>query len=194
MEVPKLSGLVLSGGKSSRMGIDKSTLDYHGQPQLYYMVGLLSNFCDNVFVSTRKDQPVREGLNYLPDRFEIAGPMNGILSALSMYPQNAWLIVAVDMPNVGADAMRFLIGQRDPTKLATCFLNDNENLPEPLLTIWEPAARLPLTQFVETRNISPREFLHKNDIRLLRTDDPSILLNINSPDEYKRFKSNLSKG
>lgn len=189
MEVPKIAGLVLSGGKSSRMGIDKSTLDYHGQPQLNFMVELLSKFCDTVLVSTGKGQ----GLNSLSDRFEIAGPMNGILSALTVHPKNAWLVVAVDMPNVNVDAIKSLIAHRDPSKLATCFFNSAENFPEPLLTIWEPTAAQPLMKFVEAGKISPRGFLQANDVKLVQASDPSILLNINSPDEYKKFKSNFSK-
>lgn len=193
MEVPKISGLVLSGGRSSRMGTDKSALDYRGQPHLHYMVGLLGGFCDKVFVSTRKDQSIAEGQNSLPDRFEIAGPMNGILSALTVRPDCAWLITAVDMPNVDADVLKLLIAHRDPSKLATCFFNAAENFPEPLLTIWEPSALQPLTQFVETGKASPREFLHKNKVGLVHPSDPSILLNVNSPDEYNRFKEKFSK-
>jgi molybdenum cofactor guanylyltransferase len=171
------------------MGVDKSMLDYHGQSQARFLYDLLSEFCADVFVSTRRDQFFNEPLNYLQDQFEIFGPMNGILSALTMQPNRAWLIVAVDMPNVSTDVVEFLLSNRDPVKLATCFFNNAENFPEPLLTIWEPAALPELTRFVEGGEKSPRKFLSNNEVRLVQPRDPSILLNINSPEEFKQFKS-----
>jgi molybdenum cofactor guanylyltransferase len=194
MEVTKLNGLVLSGGRSSRMGVDKGTLEYHGKPQLHYLVDLLSAFCDHVLVSARKEQIANDKFDRLPDRFAIGGPMNGILSALSTHPDHTWLIVAVDMPNVTTDVLELLIRHRDPTRLATCFLNAAENLPEPLLTIWEPAALPWLMEFVNAGEISPRKFLQENHVKLVNANDPAILLNINSPEEFLKFKSNLSKG
>jgi molybdenum cofactor guanylyltransferase len=186
-KISNILGLVLSGGRSTRMGLDKSMIDYHGQPQLEHMVALLSKVCAEVYVSVRKDQKIRDGMRPLPDAFETPGPMNGILTALSKFPDRAWLIVAVDMPNIDASAIQMLVSKRDESKLATCYFNANENLPEPLLTLWEPAARSPLEVFVASGKISPREFLASNDVNVVHPKNISILLNINSPDEYDKF-------
>jgi molybdopterin-guanine dinucleotide biosynthesis protein A len=188
-----IAGLVLSGGRSTRMGVDKSTLEYHGLPQLRYMVDLLAEVCNEAFISTRIDQPVAEGLRVLPDAFDIPGPLNGILTAMQRKPDLAWLVVAVDMPKVDKNVLDNLINGRDGSKLATCFFNVHENFPEPLLTLWEPSALPRLLQFIATGKISPREFLQNHDVKLIRPEDPAILLNINSPDEYEKFKKRLSK-
>lgn len=188
-----IAGLVLSGGKSSRMGVDKNTLEYHGQPQLHHIASLLREICSEVFVSVRKSQPVGEALRTLPDAFDVYGPMNGILTAMHALPDHAWLIVAVDMPNVDRAVLDVLVKHRDHERLATCFFNTQENFPEPLLTIWEPAALPLLLQFIAGGKVSPREFLQRNDVNIIRPDDPRILLNINSPEEYQKYKKAISK-
>ncbi len=54
-EVP-VYGLVLSGGKSKRMGRDKALLERDGQSQLAFIVALLEPQVERVFVSTRDEQ------------------------------------------------------------------------------------------------------------------------------------------
>ena len=143
------------------MGVDKNTINYHGRTQLSYLHSALKKVCDDVYVSTRREQQIEPGMVALPDHYEIQGPINGILTALEIRPDHAWLCAAVDMPYVNESVLQLLIAQRDPEKVATCFYNSKENFPEPLLTIWEPKA-LPLMQaFVTAGNKSPKLFLQK---------------------------------
>lgn len=182
-----LYGLVLSGGKSVRMGRDKALLDYHGQPQREFMFSLLGHFCEKVFTSCRDDQDVPEALCPLRDTLAFAGPMNGILSAFRAHPASAWITVAVDMPFVDRHALAFLLAGRDTSAPATCFYNPENGLPEPLLTVWEPAAHPLLEEFVQAGNVSPRAFLRASGARLLAPHDARVLLNVNDPEERNRI-------
>lgn len=51
-----MNALILAGGRSTRMGTDKSLLTYHHQPQWRYLYELLTPYCSTVFVSCRADQ------------------------------------------------------------------------------------------------------------------------------------------
>ena len=62
--IDKLYGLVLSGGKSTRMGTDKGLITYHGIPQREYIYKLLEEVCDATFLSIRDDQAAT-----IPERF-----------------------------------------------------------------------------------------------------------------------------
>jgi molybdopterin-guanine dinucleotide biosynthesis protein A len=180
--VPKdVYGLVLAGGRSVRMGQDKGLLDYRGKPQREYVFDLLSNVCEQVFTSCRAEQKLPASLNPITDKFAYDGPINGILSGIQAHPDKAWLIVAVDMPFVDLPSLQYLLTNRDRSKMATCFLHLPENFPEPLLTLWEPAAYPALEAYAAAGNISPRIFLESSSVKYLTPPDKKILSNINYP-------------
>jgi len=66
MNKTPLYGLVLSGGKSTRMKKDKSTLEYYGKTQTQFCYELLSRYCTQVFISNRKEQKDLGGHKGLP--------------------------------------------------------------------------------------------------------------------------------
>ena len=108
-----LHGLVLAGGRSTRMGRDKATLAYHGRSQLETAWALLAPRVSDRFVSVRPDQvgdPVRAQHPQIVDGPEGLGPAAGILAAQRAHPQAAWLVLACDLP--------FLVPERFRAELA----------------------------------------------------------------------------
>lgn len=179
-------GLVLSGGKSARMGKDKGLISYHdGKPQRQHVFDLLSACCEQVYTSCRPDQGVVQAFHPLQDQYTFGGPINGILSAFHCHPDKAWLVMAIDLPNITATTLQILLSHRNPTQLATCFLDTKANAPEPLLTLWEPAAFPRLLKNAEEGNISPRAFLKTEDVNRIKVDDENLFLNVNYPAQMK---------
>ena len=118
-----LNGLILAGGKSLRMGVDKSTLQIHGKPQVAHLTAILEPFVEQVFISVRDEQKNSthlNGLEIITDEYKTASPLNGILSAMKTHPELSWLVIAVDMPNITADAIKILIQNRNKKSAATC--------------------------------------------------------------------------
>ncbi len=194
MEEIKLYGLILAGGKSSRMGKDKGLISYHGIPQREYVYDLANNFCDKVFFSIREDQ--RNTLNNKPfiiDQDKYKGPFNGILSAHNQFKKAAWLILACDLPLLDKDALSQLIKSRDKTKKATAFATKKTNLPEPLISIWEPRGLSSAVIHMKTSQSScARKFLINSDIKIINPKEDKVLYNANSIDEYETVKSIIS--
>jgi len=180
---PELFGLVLAGGRSERMGSDKGLLNVHGECMREHMFGLLRNVCTEVYTSCRLEQQVPSWMNPIHDGAFTSGPLNGLLSAFDHNPHCAWLTVAVDMPYVNVNVLRSLIGERDASRLATCYFNETSAGPEPLLTIWEPGAFPHLRTFVENGNISPRRFLSEYPVNLCMPASPEIFRSLNDPDD-----------
>lgn len=186
MKHPDINGLILNGGRSSRMGKDKGLIVYHDVPQREYLFRLLSKYCNSVFTSCRADQDVPTSLNPLRDQFDMQTPLNGILTAFQHDSNKAWLIVAVDMPFVDESVVKSLLQSRDNNSVATCFYNAEERMPEPLLTLWEASAFPLLKTFANSRKVSPREFLNSHAVRMIEPPDKKILVNINTPDQLDR--------
>lgn len=184
----QLFGLVLSGGKSSRMGEDKGLIPYHGIPQRNYLYQLLNKVCDASFMSVREDQveDIDSDINCIVDTNEFRGPYNGLLSAHRKFPEAAWLVLACDLPLIDENALSELISQRDATKMATAFANADNPLPEPLCAIWEPIALKKSVAYLEEGNgTCPRKFLINNDVYLVFPKRTEVLLNANSKSEYE---------
>lgn len=185
---PQLYSLVLAGGKSVRMGQDKGQINYHGQPQREYLYELLKPITDEVFMSIRPDQTTEMGAwSCLPDEFLGLGPYGALLTAFKNYPNKAWLIVAVDMPQVNQTTLQYLIQHRHPSAIATAFQSPVDNFPDPVLAIWEPKSYGRLLQFLSLGITCPRKVLINSYTNLLSCPEPAWLLNINTSQEYQNF-------
>ena len=191
----KIYGLVLSGGKSTRMGTDKGLIAYHGIPQRNYLYQLLENSCDNTFMSIRKEQEaeISSTFNTIVDEDVFRGPFNGILSAHNKYPDVAWLVLACDLPLIDEKSLRELIEARKDYAVATAFAQKENPLPEPLCAIWEPQALKAAVTYLEQGNGScPRKFLINNNTNLVFPENAQVLMNANSEAEYKEAMTKLA--
>lgn len=181
-----MNALILIGGKSSRMGTDKSLLNYHGKPQREYLFDLAKKYCSEVYFSCRTEQQFSK--NTIIDKYEL-GPMGGILSAFDYQPNTAWLVVACDMPLIDEKSFQTLINHRNKAKIATAFLNPETNAPDPLFTIYEPKAFQLMTKYVEAGNKSPKIFLQNNNTEIILSANLSFLTNVNTKEEFERIQN-----
>jgi molybdenum cofactor guanylyltransferase len=189
-----LFGLLLAGGRSSRMRRDKAALQYHGRSQLAHAFERLAAVTDRAFVSVRADQqddPVRRGFPQIVDMRDDLGPIAGILSAQQAHPQAAWLVLACDLPFLDESTLAHLIAARDMQGLATAYRSAHDGLPEPLCAIYEPASCGPLAEFAAAGGNCPRKFLIRSGAALLAPLDAAALDNVNSTDEYWAAMQNL---
>lgn len=189
----KPNGLILAGGKSSRMEQDKALINFHGKSQVDYLSDILAAYCHEVFISAANRSGLLSGKTIIYDQFDLESPLNGILSAFHFDPEASWLTIPVDMPNLHAASIEYLVRHRNPKKTATCFFDSEGRHPEPLFTIWEAKAKPLLFDFYNSGGSSPRKFLEENDIELLKAPHPSMLVNINTPKELEAFLKQSGK-
>jgi molybdopterin-guanine dinucleotide biosynthesis protein A len=193
-ENSRIKGLVLAGGKSTRMGTDKGLLTWHGKPQRYYMADMLRQVCADVFISCRNEQAAEiQTAGYAPltddARFAGQGPSAAIVSAFLAHPGATWLVVACDLPLLDASTLTHLLAHRDPQKIATTFESPYDGLPEPLITIWEPAAYTILLSKLQEGYKCPRKVLINNDTAIIRPPYPDALANTNTPEEAEKVRA-----
>ena len=195
-EAPPLRGLVLAGGLSQRMQTDKGALRYHGPTdQRQRTAALLAAVCADVRLSCRPDQTADlAGLISLPDTFLGLGPLGGLLSAFQHDPNAAWLVAACDLPFLSAATLDFLVANRQPGRLATALQLPTSDFPEPLLTIWEPAAYAHLLRFLSLGYACPRKALINSDAAVLPAPFPEELRNVNTPQERAAAEAELRAG
>jgi molybdopterin-guanine dinucleotide biosynthesis protein A len=191
----KIYGLVLAGGKSVRMGHDKSIIKWHGKEQRYYIADLLEKFCDEVYISCREEQVGEIDSRYktITDKVDGKGPIVGILSAFETNNNVAWLVVACDLPLIDEATITYLIQNRDTDKVATTYKSPHDGLPEPLITIWEPYGREVLWSYKAEGYNCPRKALINSDTLVLEPLNADALINTNTPEEAERVREILNK-
>lgn len=196
-EASPIYGLVLAGGKSVRMGQDKGAIQWHATEQRYHLFALLNSLCKEVYISCRADQKSKISEKYptISDAYSESGPVYALLSAFQYCPDVAWMVVACDLPLLDVASLQQLLHYRNHSGIATTFQSPFDLLPEPLVTIWEPAAFPLLQQHVADGYRCPRKVLMNNPekVTIIKAQDSSVLHNANTPDDAALVMSILKE-
>ena len=112
-----VTGIVLCGGRSTRMGQDKASLLFGGETMLARAVRVMHEVADEVIVVARADQAGGSNFLGLParvihDPVADLGPLAGIVAGLSASANDVNLIVACDMPLIKVAVLRRLADLR----------------------------------------------------------------------------------
>ena len=186
--IAPLIGLVLTGGDSKRMNENKSLIKYHQQPQWLHVFEMLEDACTQTFIScTQHNQYLYLQKQLLIDKIIGYGPLSGIITALLEFKNKAILVAACDLPLIDKNIITQLIVERDASKMATTFYNEESNQIEPLITIYEPRALTIMLQMLASGFRSPQAMLTQNDIKIVKPNNPSALKNINFPEEKEQI-------
>lgn len=190
-----LRGLVLVGGKSSRMKQAKAYLTVNGMPQWQYCERVLNTVCQDVYfsVSPQLYPPLNVALaRVIDDVFnEPIGPLGGIISAFRRFGEQALLVLACDLPYFDEQAARMLCARRNPQKLATVFAHSDGI--EPLCAIYEPAIKQELAKAWANGTYCPRAIVSKLDIERITDFDERWIHNINHAHELASLTKNLER-
>jgi molybdopterin-guanine dinucleotide biosynthesis protein A len=185
---PKVKGLVLAGGHSTRMGRDKGEISWHGKPQREYMVELLEYLGIQTFISCRPDQAeYLAGFKLILDRVAEQGPLGAIYSAFLEDMESAWLVVACDMPLLHAGVIHYLVQHRRPDLAGTAFRSPafDDPSPDPLFAIWEPQVFPFLEKKLQEGDFRAGRVLMLAGVNLLDLPDSMALTNVNTPEEAR---------
>ncbi len=184
----EIYGLILAGGYSQRMGVDKAELTYRGERQIDRLWKILQRVGLRSYISCRTDQATTYQSDFplLPDTRIAEGPLTGIMTAFDHFPDKAWLVLACDMPLIDEQSILQLIDKRDGNYVATVYVEPKKNNPEPLFCIWELIALPQLSTFWESGGRSPLTFLQMHTYKGLFPKRPELLTNVNTPEDYQK--------
>jgi molybdopterin-guanine dinucleotide biosynthesis protein A len=189
-----VGGIVLCGGKSSRMGVPKATLPFGGETMLERVVRLLGGAVSPIVVVAARGQPVPAlpaGVSVTRDDRDAKGPLEGIRAGLSALPASteAAYITSCDVPLLVPAFVERMIELMDDHDIAVMEI---DGFPHPLSAIYRrtvlphvesllAADRLRpvfLFESVRTRRVTPED---------MAVVDPELrtLRNLNTPEDYR---------
>jgi molybdopterin-guanine dinucleotide biosynthesis protein A len=111
-----LSAILLAGGRSRRMGADKSTLLIVGEPLWQRQLRLLNDLRPTaLWVSARTTLPwCPAEIEVVTDRLPSRGPLSGLVAALLRLQTSHLLVLAIDLPQMTTKHLRKLWGLASP--------------------------------------------------------------------------------
>ena len=175
-------GIVLAGGKSSRMGTDKAFIEYNGMPQYEYVAQQLSTFCDQVLINGQKKYDETQCGVFSDDpEFENNGPMSGVLTAFKKFPHNSLFIVGCDYPFLTQTSLKLLLDTFELKQKTVCFRNSDTQTIEPLIAIYHKNDFHNLLEFYKSGQTSLRVFLTSNDTVILDCHTNKELMSVDKP-------------
>lgn len=180
----ELTGLVLCGGQSVRMGSDKAFLTYHKKPQYLHVADMLSLVCNQVFISCNQQQNawLSNDYKYILDNttFGNSGPIGGLLTAFEELTNAAIFVVGCDYPYFTKNDMMALVASRNSNFLTTSYLNLESGFTEPLLAIYEKQCAEKLFSYFNNGETSLRHFIQTVSSKSIFTASKNIT-SIDSP-------------
>jgi molybdopterin-guanine dinucleotide biosynthesis protein A len=136
-----ISAVLLAGGKSRRMGHDKATILFRGKPLWQIQLDLLHELrLAEIFVSARTEPAWRPpDLTFVPDEPPSRGPLSGLTATLTRIRSSHLLVLAIDMPSMNEDHLRYLCDKIEPDRGVLPVIGDRA---EPLAAIYPVEARI----------------------------------------------------
>ena len=182
-------GVVLAGGLGQRLGGAKASAELHGRPLISYPLAALGQALDEVVVLAKETThlPSLPGTTVWIEREPRQHPLIGLLEALALANGRPVLVCALDLPLVTPELVREL--GSEPAHTATIAAHKNEI--QPLLGFYRPEAVGPL-QTAGT-GVPLRQAVRTLGPRLLETEHPELLMNVNTPADLQRAAELLSR-
>jgi len=184
-----VTAFVLAGGKSTRMGADKAFVEHESRTLLARALEGARSVAREVRIVGDREKfaafaPVVE------DQFHDCGPLAGIHAALRASQTNLNMMMAVDMPFVSSELLRYLIGQARGASDMVVVVPESEQRRQPLCAVYrrefadaaENALRSGnyridrLFNLVQTRSITENELAAAGF-------SPGMFRNLNTPEE-----------
>ena len=188
----ELLGVVLAGGKSSRMGRSKASLAHpDGGTFLDQALGRLEVVCRCVCVAgLAEKRSLSKEVVLLPDLQPDVGPIHGLVNALMFASQTSLpgcLVTPVDVPNLKSRDLDAIVRAWQDQDSPIVGTSGNEKQLEPLIGIYPVQVLDELKQLSENKNAQNRSlhrWIRKRSHQTIALSE-SACFNVNTPNEFQ---------
>ncbi len=194
-----VTGIILAGGKSRRMGRDKLFLQTGGVPLFERVYGVLNRiFTDIIVVANNPKWFHSYGVRVVTDVIPGKGAIGGLHTGLKYASSHHSFCFAADMPFLNPRLIRYMIGKRNEGDVIIPRTSDGL---QPLHAIYSKACLLPIENLITKGNLKIVDFFREITVvyiseREVLTYDPRLisLMNINTREDLRHAENVLTHG
>lgn len=194
-----ITAAVLAGGRSMRMGVDKTLLDVDGEPLVTRVTEAVLHVCEEAVVVTNRPEALEgaglpQAVRVLRDEVAYQGPLGGLVTAMAAAGTGWVFAVAADMPWLDPAVIRALW---DMSEGADVVVPVSPEGLEPLLALYRVESCLPAARDVLSSGrrrlvaMFPSLSVREVPIERLRGVDPDLrsLVNVNTPEDLAEVRA-----
>jgi len=186
----ELTGIILAGGKSRRLGMNKANAMVKGKKLIEYPIQLLDKYCHQLLISS--NQPLPFPYPVVPDIRKEQGPMVGIYSCLlrSVTPYN--IVFSCDMPLLKEEIVELLIARIERNKIIVPV--HHNNLMEPLCAIYPTHTARPMFECIQQNQLTLHEFILAQQHIIVTISNKlkywseDLFFNVNTPEDLEKLQ------
>jgi molybdopterin-guanine dinucleotide biosynthesis protein A len=179
-----LSGYVLTGGASRRMGRDKALLAWRGTTLVQWIASQVREAVGNVTLVGAPERYAGLGLAALGDDHPGLGPVSGLEAALRHSTTDWNLVVACDMPRLDAATLTRLATVAVRHNAQVCAVRTHTGGLEPLCAVYHRSLLSEFTAALNEERLKLRDLLARWDVVAWEPVDSSLTLNLNEPEDW----------
>lgn len=178
----------MAGGKSRRMGVDKTLLPLGGyQTLVHYQVAKLSQLFERVYVSAKGEKFGPLPVPLILDEEDEHAPMVGLATIFGALADNRIFVIAADTPFVTFKTIRMIATITD----GEAVVPETPHKRHALCALYDRRIEGALRDHIAEGRHKMMAFLAQIDTRIVACEDESEFDNLNTPEDYARAQERI---
>jgi molybdopterin-guanine dinucleotide biosynthesis protein A len=175
--------VILSGGKSSRMGEDKTFLSFlNSRTLIDFQVNKLSQLFKRVYISC-KENKFNEPYNLILDTSSIYSPMIALKTILEELKEDKVFIITIDAPFLSETTIKDICKNKN---LYDIVIAKNGDKVHNLLGIFSSSCLDNITQYIQSDNHKISHLIKNSNSKIMEFENKNEFLNINTKKDYQK--------
>ena len=172
-----ITGIVLAGGKSSRMGTDKGLIRLNGKPMVQHVLDPMARVCHRILVVSSNPMYGMFGFELVKDEAPDFGPVMGILSGLRQSKTERNLVLSCDTPFITFDLLKQLVLLSDAADVVAA---SSEKGIHPLIAVYNKSCIPTFEKAVAEDEHRLRTVLESLKVEELNVENEELIRNVNT--------------
>lgn len=184
-----ITGIILAGGKSSRMGTDKGFVSYKNKPFVQHIIDVVRPLVSEIIIISNNPNYDIFGLKRFHDIIENAGPLAGIQTGLHFSETENNLVISCDVPLISSELLEVLISEINPTSEVIQLQSGDKKTP--LIAMYKKSCESKFSEVLKQGERRVRKALEQCEVKTIIIEKAleKHTANINTKEDLKEIEN-----